>query len=212
VNFTNAPTSTLAGTFTAPKVSCASPLVPDSAGTSCVTPVLHYTDKVYALHTGNYVYVVNKTGVAKVKNMTKYVDGFYPLANCWLSPTPQDDGKILVACQDAMSLHCHMLYINPVTDEIYEYAGAVPTNMAYVENADFTWTIPANSVWTWYATIDPATPTWGAKAHVTDGWYYTSNNNAATLLFVNNQGVVTTVNAGNFATDGSYPLLISYSK
>lgn len=63
-----------------------------------ITPfkVAHYTDKVYAIWTGSQIYSVSRNAdktftVAKVKNVSQYQFGFYPLFNCGMytkSPLP----------------------------------------------------------------------------------------------------------------------------
>lgn len=176
-----------------------------------VNPVLHYVDRVYATW-GTYPYKVMKTGVTRVKNMTQYTAGAIPLFNCWLANAPIADGKILVSCQDGITLRRHVLYIDPVTtDEMYEYSGSLPTSLAYTENADKTWTLPANTGWIDHYVPDPATPNWGAKAHTAEGWFFTTFINGWTMLFMDNQGVTYTVKAGDWVTDGVVTELVTYN-
>lgn len=176
-----------------------------------VNPVLHYVDRVYATW-GTYPYKVMKTGVTRVKNMTQYTAGAIPLFNCWLANAPIADGKILVSCQDGITLRRHVLYIDPVTtDEMYEYSGSLPTSLAYTENADKTWTLPANTGWIDHYVQDPATPNWGAKAHTAEGWFFTTFINGWTMLFMDNQGVTYTVKAGDWVTDGVVTELVTYN-
>lgn len=180
--------------------------------------VLHYTEKVYALWTGGYPYAVTKTGVAKVVNTTPYTQGFYPLGNCWLAEKPLADGKVLVDCQDAMTLNRHLLYIDPTTDQLHEYETApqvwdtTPTTPGRVCGWCNIYSYPAGTVWHDVQDYDPAYPTWGPKVKVSDGWYFTPGTATWVLNFqADATGLVTTVKAGTFAGDGNIALLMSYS-
>lgn len=226
----------IGGGFTTSSVSCVAPLVPDSAGTSCVPPtcptgtvwngsictttVLHYTEKVYSLYTGGYPFYVHRNtdgsfDVSKVSNMTPFTAGFYPLANCWLAKTPLADGKVLVSCQDAISLSRHVLYIDPVKEEMYEYTGLIPPALQYITNSDRSVTLPAAYDWIWGHSFDQQNPpAWAENVTISTGTYYTTYIQTWILLFKSIQtGVVSTVKNGDpLAKDGgSFTLLISYS-
>lgn len=180
-------------------------------------PILHYTDKVYALWTGGYPYAVTKTGVAKVVNTTPYTQGFYPLANCWLAEKPLADGKVLVDCQDAMTLNRHLLYIDPTTDELHEYETApqvwdtTPTTPGRVCGWCNIYSYPAGTVWHDVDPYNPAYPTWSTQAKVSDGWYFTTDTDWVLNFQADATGLVTTVKAGTFSVDGNIKLLMSYS-
>ena len=166
-----------------------------------VPTVLHYTDKVYALWTGAYPYAVTRTGVMKLANKTQYTAGFYPLANCWIAERPLVDGRILVNCQDAMSLMRHLLYIDPTRDELYEYDDIILTwdttplgagVCGWCRFADQ----PTGTVWHDVQRYDASFPTWSAKARVADGWHFTTNTVTWVLNFQDNTGAVTVVTPG----------------
>lgn len=164
-------------------------------GGVCGTPVLRYTDKVYALWTGAYPFVVTKTGVTKVVNKTRYA-GSMPFYNCWLSETPLSDGKVLASCQYVVDYTRSVYYIDPTKDELYEYTG----------------TVPGNIVWKDVQSFDPATPTLGAKTRVTDGLYFTTFDIAWVLKFqADVTNVVTVVKAGTFEVDETVNLLMTYN-
>ena len=158
------------------------------------TAVLHYTDRVFALWTGAYPYVVTKTGVTYVVNKTHFA-GLAPFYNCWLAEKPLADGQVLTSCQESASNNRYVLVINPVEGAVYDYTG----------------TVPASTVWRDVQVYDPAFPTWAAKAKVADGWYFTTDT-AWVLNFRDDAtGQVTVVKAGTFAVDDTIKLLMSYS-
>ncbi|MCR4333548.1 MAG: hypothetical protein NUV60_00800 [Patescibacteria group bacterium] len=181
--------------------------------------ILHYTERVIALWTASYPYAVTKTGVTKMANKTQYTAGFYPLGNCWIAERPQADGKIPLNCQDAMSLNRHLLYIDPVAEEVHEVAGGsvLPWDTTPMGNGVCGWCkildYPAGVTWqdvplpeSWVAH-----PTWYAIARVADGWYFTYSTTAAVLNFQANTGTVTVVtptatpeNNGTFGYIGVY--------
>ena len=183
-------------------VTCIAPQVADSTGTKCVTPppvVLHYTDKVYALWKYGLPFVVTKTGVTKVVNKTSFPvpSGYnYSLNGCELADKPLANGWILTRCWDGATVTLQTFYIDPNKDEMYDYTG----------------TVPADTVWHRVASIDPVTPTWGAKAKVADGWYFTAFDNSWVLKFqADATGAVTVIKEGTFAADGNLLLLMTYN-
>ncbi len=199
--------------FTTASVSCTSPLVPDSAGTTCVPPtcptgtawngaicattVLHYTDKVFAIWTGKQIFAVTRTSVTLVTNKTQYTTGGWPLAACWMAPPSVSilaDGQILHTCQDAVSLRRHYLALNPITNEQTEYAGPVPAILQCTENADKSWTCQANSPWVSYQETAPVGAPAGSAtaAQVSYGWYFLDDLTRKNLQLLE-AGVTTTV-------------------
>jgi hypothetical protein len=176
--------------------------------------VLHYTDKVYAVWTGGQLYSVSKTDVKLLTNKTSFTTGFFPLANCWLPKSgPLADGKVLASCQDAFGLRRHYLYIDPTKDELYEYTGAVPANLACTENANKTWACPAGNDWVSVQDVPPSgAPTNSVAAtKVGDGWYYNTNSNNYAIFFLTTAtGNVTTVKDGT-GIEGTVGLLMTFS-
>jgi hypothetical protein len=195
--------------------------VPVSTSFTTAAPAkLSYTDRVYTLYTGNYPFSVKRNTdgtftVAKVKNMTPFTTGFYPLANCWMAKAPLTDGKVLVSCQDATSLGRHVLYIDPIKDELYEYTGVIPATLQYTTNPDKSVTLPAVYDWIWGHSYDQANPpAWAENVTVGIGTYYTTYTVTWVLLFKDTAGVVSTVKSGeplDKTNGGSFTLLISYS-
>lgn len=203
----------LSGSFTTASVSCTAPLVPDSAGTSCVppactlpavwngsacvVPVLHY-EAVLDIWTGSQIFIVTPTGVALANNKTQYTTGDWPLWGCWV-PNPSTkvgilaDGQILHSCQDAGTLHRHYLALNPITGDQTIYTGPVPATLQCVENADSSWTCPAKNDWVVYQTILPAGAPANVKfaAQVGNGWFVAPD--AYTVNFEPTTGTGSTV-------------------
>lgn len=160
--------------------------------------VLRYTDKVYALWTGAYPFVVTKTGVTKVTNKTKYTVGFYPLFNCWIAEKQLNDGKILVSCVDSAGQTRRTLYINPEKDELHEYVGTVPADVVWRDVTPFN--------------LDRHQNGWDSQAKVADGWYYTLLTGDWVLWFIDDHtGVSTVVKSGTFQADGNINYLSSYT-
>jgi hypothetical protein len=88
-----------------------------------VNSVFAYSDKVYVTYIGAYPYSVTKTGVTKVTNKTQFTTGFFPLANCSLYETPIENGIIPVQCTTASDNVRRTFYINPTTNELFQYTG-----------------------------------------------------------------------------------------
>ena len=172
----------------------------DSKTVNFKVATLKYTDKVIAIWNGGYPYLVNKTGMVKVINKTQYQAGFIPLGICDLGYPQLTDGKVLSRCTNAVAtpstpaLTRVISYIDPIKGEMYDFTGTVPTNVvwrSFENNAD--------------------KPEWGAKARVSDGWYYVLFNSDWILNFQPDSGAVTTVKAGTFLGDGNINILIAYS-
>lgn len=219
-------------TFTTASVSCAAPLVPNAAGTTCVpptcalpavwdgsactVPVLHYTDKVFAIWTGGQIYAVTKTSVTLVTNKTQYTTGSYPLWGCWMAPPSVSilaDGEILHACQDAVTLRRHYLALNPITGEQNEYAGPVTATLQCTENADKTWSCPVNTDWVAVQGSAPAgaPANDGTATQVSDGWYFTTGGTRSTLKFKTTAtGMESVVKAGDAFVDGNIRVLLTF--
>lgn len=176
--------------------------------TACPQPQ-RYTDKVYAIWTGNQIFAVTKSGVALVTNKTSYTAGGYPLFNCWLAKTPMADGMVLAACQDAFSGKRHYFYLDPRKDEIYDYTGQVPAKLLCQEQANGSWICPVDHEW---VSLQETTPN-GAPADaevatkVTDGWYLSTHPSGDTLYFVDSSGKTITV----AKIGGVVRLLITFS-
>lgn len=161
---------------------------------------------------------MTKTGVTLLNNKTSFTLGFFPLGNCWVpksGTTPLPDGKILAACQDATSLRRHYLYIDPVTGtDLYEYTGQVPANLACTENADKTWTCPANTDW---VSAQSGLAPVGAPAdaavalQVGSEWFFSTNADRRSTFFKDQAGTVTTLRKGTAGTDDVIKLFTSYS-
>lgn len=203
--------------FTTASVSCTAPLEPDSAGTSCVPPVcptgtawngaicattvLRYADKTYAIWTYAYPYAVTKTGVTKVVNKTSYpllAGNVYSLSKCWLPEKALADGKVLVNCQEPIGNTRKVFYIDPTKEEMYDYAGAVPTDIVW---HDVT---PVNAVL--------QQPSWGSQAKVTSGWFYTVGTSTWVLWFLDDKtGTSAIVKAGTLQADGNINYMNSYT-
>ena len=178
--------------------------------------VLHYTEKVYALWTAGYPFAVTKTSAVRVTNKTS-IAGIAPYMNCWLAEKPLADGKVLTDCQDVVSYNRHLLYIDPTTDELHEYEttpqvwDTTPTTPGRVCGWCNIYSYPAGTTWIDVQVYDPAYPTWGAKAKVSDGWFFTTDTAWVLNFQADATGLVTTVKAGTFSVDGTIKLLISYS-
>jgi hypothetical protein len=201
--------------FTTVNISCPTPQVPSVNGQSCVDPaptVLHYTDKVYAIWDSDYLYTVNKTGATMLVNKTSFTTGLSPIFNCWVSKASGvlADGKILVSCQDTSSLRRHYLYIDPTKDELYEYTGQTPANLTCTENVDKTWTCPADNDWENNQSVPPvgAPADALATAHVSDGWYFSTNTEQRTIFFADSLGNTSTVKVG---LGGVVKMLMTFS-
>jgi hypothetical protein len=122
--------------------------------------------------------------------------GLAPFFNCWLLDKQLADGKVLTSCQESQSLARNVFYIDPTKDEMYDYTGQVS----------------ADAVWRDTAPFDPAKPEWSAKAHVSDGWYFTTFDVTWVLNFQSDAtSQVSTVKAGTFAIDQTVRLLMSYT-
>lgn len=136
-------------------------------GSVCVSPPLHYTDKVYAIWDGGMPYAVTKTGAGRVINKT-HLAGIAPVGDCWLAEKPLSDGKVLTSCADARVAGSRSVYyIDPTLDAIYDFPDAVP----------------ADVVWHNVAYYDPATPSLRAKVRVSDGLYFNPNADVWSLYF-----------------------------
>lgn len=197
------------------------PAATSQVGITCTYPapvaqVLHYTDKVYALWTGAYPYAVTKTGVTMVINKTS-IAGLGPYMNCWIAERPLVDGKVLTDCQDVISYNRHLLYIDPTTNELHDYETAVqvwdttPTTPGRICGWCKIYSYPAGTTWIDVQAYDPAYPTWSTKAHVSDGWYFTTGTDWVLNFKSDATGAVTVVKAGTFEVDGNLQLLILYT-
>lgn len=184
-SFLNGPTTLATVSVT---VSCATGTT--LVGTTCTVPVLKYTDKVFAVWTGGYLYSVIKTGVEVVKNSTRYQSGALPLNNCGLKPKAETSGLIGVACKDSTGVYRKLL-LDPIANEVRDDGDATPVDSEYVF-------LQAGS------TI--------ASARVTDGLFYADDAARWNLLFRSDAtGAVTTIKAGTFEKDGDIKLILSYS-
>lgn len=179
--------------------SCAIGSAPSSTG--CGTTVLHYTDKTYAVWTYAYPYAVTKTGVTKVVNKTSYpllVGNVYSLSKCWLPEKALADGKVLVNCQEPVDNTRKVFYIDPTKDEMYDYAGVVPTDIVWHD------VNPVGTV--------VHQPGWGPQAKVSDGWFYTFATSNWVLWFLDDKtGASAVVKTGTLQADGNINYMNSYS-
>jgi hypothetical protein len=168
-------------------------------GNTCkatASSVLHYTDKVYAIWTANWPFTVTKTGVTRVVNKTS-LPGVLPYVNCWLASKPLPDGKVLTNCVDNTSSASgrHVLYIDPTKDELHDYGGTVPSDVIWLDVARF----------------DQLKPEWGAKAQVSDGWYFNLSTDGRTIKFQQNgTGTISVIKVGTL-DDDTIKILVSYS-
>jgi hypothetical protein len=143
--------------------------------------------------------LVTKNGVTKVVNKTQFQSGAFPVSDCALGPS-MSDGKILHQCKIQVATNGYaagalvVTYVNPNTGEMLDYTGTVPSNV--------NWLVSATNA---------DKPEWGAKARVSDGWYYTTANATWVILFQSDDGKVTTVKAGTFAVDRNLRIMASYS-
>lgn len=218
-------------TFTTASVSCVSPLVPDSAGTSCVpptctapavwdgsactTPVLRYSEKVYATWYGAQIYAVTKTSVTLVANKTSFQYGIWPINDCMFPRANgiMADGKILVSCVAAGgTLTRHYFALNPVANEITEYAGQVPTKLQCTTVE--TWKCPADTDWVptqhFFPQIGAPSGAWAAT-HVSDGWFFSKDTDTESLYFATNDNNVVLLQKTPFGKGADLRLLMKFS-
>ena len=99
--------------------------------------VMSYTDKVYTLYVGGYPYAVTKTGVTKVVNKTSFTTGFFPLFNCALYEVPIETGIIPLQCTVASDNIRRMFYINPLTEELFQYTGSFAFDSTKLHDVGF---------------------------------------------------------------------------
>lgn len=166
--------------------------------------VLSYTDKVYVTHVGGYPYSVTKSGVTKVKNMTEFTFGFYPLYNCSLYETPIDRGIIPVSCYAAVDYGLRIFYIDPITNELYRYSGDYVFDASKWHSASWgSW----NNVPYLSQDIGPA----GSYAEVVDGIYYFPNHEGWTLKFSDRSFTTSTVLATDVVGGEPFRVIIGYS-
>lgn len=160
----------------------------------CVTPALHYTEKVYALWDGGMPFWVTKTGAGRVANKTS-IPGIAPVAECSLAQVPLNDGTVLADCVNGWTGKQVFVYIDPTDDSIHDYTGGVP----------------AGIVWHYYyGSINPATPTWWTNLHVSDGWYFNPLSDTGGLYFKSDvTGDITLVREA--PTGSNVLLLMSYT-
>ena len=181
------------------------------SGGACTTPVLHYTDKVYATWTDRYPFVVTRTGAVRVKNMTPYDGLGKDLFSCLISSYALADGKIPVLCKDLANLRYRELYIDPTKDELHELTGTLPADLAYTLTADGVFFVSFSAKW---GDVEPFPnvlhPTWGAFARVADGWYFQPNDQVTTIKFQDNFGNVSLVKQGDNIAGNIY-IMFSYS-
>lgn len=152
---------------------------------------LHYTDKVFAVWTGGYLYSVTKTGVTKVTNLTKYTSGAIPLGDCGLKPKTEADGTIGAACKDSTGIYRKLL-LDPVASTLSNGGDEMPIDSEYV-----------------FLEVDPANG--GDTAKVSDGTYFITGGARWEIYFQSNSGTITPVKVGSFADDGSIKAMLSYS-
>lgn len=174
--------------------------LPSSARTSFtikVTPstIPSYADKVVILWTASYPYMLTKSGAVRVVNKTHYA-GLAPFYNCWLAEKPLTSGKVLTSCQYSVDFTRAVYYINPTNGAMYDYAGAVPVD----------------NVWHDVQPFDPMFPTWGAKAKIAAGWYFTTTDTRWVIKFqTDGTNAVSTIQSGTLAENGDVPLMRTYS-
>ncbi len=162
----------------------------------CAAQVADYSDQTVTTFTLKYPFKVtvgadgHPNGIQRFENMTPFVT----LLNCLLADKPTADGVALAKCYETNSTE-HVVRLDLVAIKLYEYSGTVPADIVWLDSQPF----------------DPAYPNWGAKTHRSDGWVYTTNINTSKLLFEDNAGKVTTLYAGNFATEGNFVRLVTYN-
>ena len=105
--------------------------------TFSVKTTMSYTDKVYTLYVGGYPYAVTKTGVTKVVNKTSFTTGFFPLFNCALYEVPIETGIIPLQCTVASDNIRRMFYINPLTEELFQYTGSFAFDSTKLHDVGF---------------------------------------------------------------------------
>lgn len=203
-------------TFTTAQVVCTLPATWN--GTACADPVLHYTDKVYAVWTDAYPFVVTRAGAVRVRNMTQYDGPHQTLFNCAISSYSLADGKIPLLCKDLANNRYRELYINPERDELYEYVGTLPSELGYTLNASGNIITSLGAKWgdlaETFIGYDHHEPTWWSAAKIASGWFYTKSDSIGAdwiLTFQDNAGATSIVKAGTAQADGNLRIMFSYS-
>ncbi len=180
-------------------VVCAAGTTADSGG-NCQTNVLHYTDKVVAMWTHGYPYLVTKTTVTAVTNSTSYTIGAIPLSSCGVtSPSYVDasSGQIPFECTAAFGVGRVKVQLNPNTGVLTNYTGTLPSGTGFILAES-----PATNLPVAFTT----------SAHVSDGYFYRDSAAGWNLLFrLDATGVDSTVKAGTFATDGTIGVIRAYT-
>lgn len=150
----------------------------------------YYTDKVVALWTYGYPFMVTKTSVTPVTNNTSYQTGAIKLSSCGVaSNNPQADGSVLLECTAASDMRRHVVSLDPMTATLTDFAGTLPEGT--------TFTLAESN---------------GASARVSDGTFYKDPNAGWRLLFQNDNGATAIVKEGTFERDGTIKVLRAYSR
>lgn len=164
-------------------------------GNQCVTPVLHYSEKVYAIW-GIFVkpYLLNKDGTKTVvENASSYTTGgggINPLAGC-AKGIKLADGRRLLRCQNTANGTQVDLYLDPSTNKMH----------------DFTEALPPGATWTYVQTDGAHYPTWARETMASDGTYFVESPVIWKVMFQDLAGRVSVAVDGTFATDGDVAVL-----
>lgn len=158
-------------------------------------PILHYTDKLYSIWGGNGGYpqltTLEGTRVPAV-NMTSWPT----LIGCWAADVKQSDGTVPVSCDDGAVRHDD-LYLNPVTNELHQYAVA-RTGIVWIKGYDAS-------------RIPPGHPDWITVTVVAQGQVFARQDSTSVLRLLATDGTESVIVPGVFGTDGSIGYVVSYS-
>ena len=163
-----------------------------------IVPIVQplYVDKIVALWTFGYPYMVTKTSVTPAVNNTSYQSGAIKLSSCGVANNnPQSDGMLLLECTAASDMQRHAVKLDPVTGTLSDFAGTVPSGTTFTL-AESSSTQPVSG---------------STSARVADGWFYKDPNVDWRLLFQPDGGTTVVVKEGTFAQDGSIRVIRAYS-
>lgn len=158
---------------------------------------LRYTDKVVALWTDGYPFVVGLNGSSYVLTRLTNLTG-KQLGSCGAAQKPLTDGHVLVECTTIGAPQFErMAYSTDLpAGTLSAFAGTVPADISFTA-------VEQNST-------QPVANT--TSAHVVGGWYYADPNARWRMLFRNDSnGAVVVVKEGTFAADGTIKVIRAYS-
>lgn len=157
----------------------------------------YYKDKVVALWTYGYPFMVTTTSVTPVTNNTSYQTGAIKLSSCGdANSNPQADGSVLLECTAASDMRRHIVSLDPVTATLTDFTGTPPEGTTFVL-AESNSTQPVSN---------------STSARIVDGWFYKDPNAGWRLLFQSDNGTTVIVKEGTFEKDGTVKVLRAYSR